>query len=303
VLTRRAFTTSLAAAAVVAVAPSAASAGKKHFPDVIALPNGFQPEGIAIGRQPCAYFGSLANGDIYRVSLDSGRGKVISVGPGTPSVGLKIDHRGRLFVAGGAAGDGRVVDSGTGRVLASYQFAAAPTFINDVALSPHGAFFTDSQRPFLYRVSLDLRGEAVPLPLTGDLVFGEGFNVNGIAGTPDGRALLVVQSNTGLLFRVNPSTGATAAVDLGGEILTNGDGLLVIGRTLYVVQNRLNQVAVFRLDSKGTSGRLVTRLTSPNFDVPTTVAAFGNHLYLPNARFGVTVTPETPYTAVAIRAA
>lgn len=273
-LTRRAFTTSLAAAAVVAATPSAASAGtqntgNKHFPDVIALPNAFQPEGIAIGRQPYAYLGSLANGDIYRISLASGRGKVISAGPGTPSVGMKIDHRGRLFVSGGAAGDGRVVDTGTGRVLASYQFAAAPTFINDVTLSRHGAFFTDSQQPFLYRVPLDLRGEAVPLPLTGDIVYQAGFNVNGISGTPDGRALLVVQSNTATIFRVDPTTA----------------------------------VAVFRLDARGTSGRLVTRLTSPNFDVPTTIAAFGNRLYLPNARFGVTVTPETTYSAVAIRAA
>jgi hypothetical protein len=41
-----------------------------------------------------------------------------------------------------------------------------------------------------------------------------------------------------------------------------------------------------------TIGTLVT-LTSGDFDVPTTVAAFGNSLYLPNARFGV----ENPETA------
>ena len=69
-------------------------------PPSIALPNGFQPEGIAIkGRT--AYFGSLADGDIYAVNLRTGKGKVISQGPGTPSVGLKIDQRDRLFVAGG----------------------------------------------------------------------------------------------------------------------------------------------------------------------------------------------------------
>ena len=43
-------------------------------------------------------------------------------------------------------------------------------------------------------------------------------------------------------------------VDLGGEILTNGDGLLLQGRTLYVVQNRLNLVAEFRLNAAGTAG-------------------------------------------------
>ena len=44
------------------------------------------------------------------------------------------------------------------------------------------------------------------LPLTGDLVFQDGFNVNGIERTPDGTGLLVVQTNTGLLFRVDPVT-------------------------------------------------------------------------------------------------
>jgi hypothetical protein len=48
--------------------------------------------------------------------------------------------------------------------------------------------------------------------------------------TPDGRALLVVQSNTGYRFRVDPHTGVATRVDLGGTLLTNGDGLLVQGR-------------------------------------------------------------------------
>ena len=73
---------------------------KQVFPARIELPNGFRPEGIAI-KGSTAYFGSLADGDIYAASLRTGEGKVISQGPGTPSVGLKIDHRGRLFVAGG----------------------------------------------------------------------------------------------------------------------------------------------------------------------------------------------------------
>ena len=75
-------------------------------------------------------------------------------------------------------------------------------------------------------------------------------------------------------------------VDLGGTPLTNGDGLLLKGRTLYVVQNRLNQVAVVHLNRHGTRGVVVDTLSSPDFDVPTTVAIFGPWLYLPNARFG-----------------
>lgn len=306
-LTRRALITSSAAAALTAATltvPGAASAQgsrQRRFPESFPLPNAFQPEGIAIGRAPFAYFGSLASGNIYRASLVTGRGEIISEGPGTPSVGLKIDDRGRLFVAGGAAGNGRVVDTHSGRILASWTFASAPTFVNDVVLTAKGAFFTDSNQAFLYKVPLSLRGEPVRLPLTGDLVYGAGFNVNGIARTPDGRNLLVVQSNTASLFQVDPDSGVTKAVDLGGYALTNGDGLLTVGRTLYVVQNRSNQVAVFTLDARGLSGRLTGTRTNPNFDVPTTVAAYGDRLYLPNARFGVAVTPDTTYSVNSVK--
>ena len=115
-------------------------------------------------------------------------------------------------------------------------------------LTPDAAWFTDSQNAVLYKLPLGRRGGLpaadgfVRVPLSGDWAQVAGFNANGIARTPDGRALLVVQSTTGCLFRVDPRTGVATRVDLGGEILTNGDGLLVIGRTLYVVQNRLNQV-------------------------------------------------------------
>ncbi|MGH9211192.1 MAG: SMP-30/gluconolactonase/LRE family protein [Acidimicrobiales bacterium] len=290
-----------------AAASTAADAPFRVFPTTIALPDGFQPEGIAIGARPFAYFGSLADGSIYRADLVTGRGRVISPGPGTPSVGLKLDRRGRLFVSGGAAGDARVVSASTGEVLASYQFASAPTFVNDVVVTPDAAWFTDSLNPVLYQLPLGRRGglpapdDVVTVPLTGDLVFQAGFNTNGISSTPDGRGLLVVQSNTGLLFRVDPASGVTTQVDLGGQTLPNGDGLLLQGRTLYVVQNQLNQLAVVRLNRSGTSGHVVERVTDPRFDVPTTVAAFGHRLYLPNARFTTPPTPTTPYDAVAIR--
>jgi sugar lactone lactonase YvrE len=184
--------------------------------------------------------------------------------------------------------------------------AAGPSFVNDVIVAPDAAWFTDSLNPVLYKVPLDRHGglpdqdEVVTVPVTGDLVFQEGFNVNGISRTPDGKGLLLVQSNTGRLFRVDPADGVTTEVDLGGESLPNGDDILLSGRTLYVVQNQLNQVAVVRLDRTGNSGTVVERVTDPRFDVPTTVAAFANRLYLTNARFGTEPTPTTPYTAVAI---
>lgn len=294
------------AASTAADQRATAAKGSAAFPTEFALPNGFLPEGIAIGAGPWAFFGSRADGDIFRVDLVTGVGAVISQGPGTPSVGMKVDHRSRLFVAGGPAGNGRVVDTDTGEILVSYQFTMAPSFVNDVVLTPDAAWFTDSMQPVLYKVplgrggSLADPGDVEVVPLGGDYVHQPGFNLNGIARTPDGDALLVVQSNTGLLFRVDPSTGEATTVDLGGTLLTNGDGLLVVGRTLYAVQNVMNRVAVVELNKAGTEGEVTGFLTDPRFDIPTTVAAFGNRLYLPNARFTTPPMPTTPYNAVGI---
>jgi sugar lactone lactonase YvrE len=107
-----------------------------------------------------------------------------------------------------------------------------------------------------------------------------------------------VQSNTGKLFRADPRSGKTAEINLSGQTLTNGDGLLREGRQLYVVQNRLNKVARYTLSRDGAT--LAAERTDARFDVPTTVAAFGKRLYLPNARFSTPPTPETTYTVVAV---
>ncbi|MFF3437858.1 superoxide dismutase [Streptosporangium sp. NPDC002721] len=287
-------------------APSASSSsfGKRAYPTEFPLPDGFQPEGIAIGPGAAAYFGSRGTGAIYQADLRTGKGRIINPGPGTPSLGLKVDARGRLFVAGGTGGDARVIDTRSGRVLASYRLATGAAFVNDVVLTRDAAYFTDSTNPVLYKLPFGrggaLPGEAVQVPLSGDIAYTTGINANGIAQTPDRRALLVVQSNTGRLFRVDPSTGVATLVDIGAESLVNGDGLLLEGRVLHVVQNRLNTLTSLSLDRRATSGKVVRKLTDGRFDVPTTVASFRDRLYLPNARFTTTPTPTTPYDVVAV---
>jgi sugar lactone lactonase YvrE len=283
------------------------NASSTKFPTKFDLPAGFQPEGIAIARGT-AYFGSRLDGDIYAADLKTGEGEVISQGPGTGSLGMKVDNRGRLFVAGAAGGNGRVIDTRTGEVLASYTFAtAAPTFVNDVILSKDAAWFTDSQKAVFYKVPLGRHGTLPAQSAVQTIAYSGDYehvadmnNANGIALTPDGRALIIVQSATGFLFRVDPRTGATERIDIGDIVMTNGDGLLVIGTTLYVVQNRLNKIAVLSINPSGTTGHLVREITSPDFDVPTTAAAFGSRLYLPNARFTTPPPPTTPYWVTAV---
>ncbi|MDT0187946.1 hypothetical protein Q9S36_47945 [Microbacterium sp. ARD31] len=288
-----------------AAVSDAGTPGTRPFPARIDLPDGFQPEGIAIGDGPTAWLGSLADGDVYEVSLRTGRGKVVSEGPGTPSVGMKVDRRGRLYIAGGPAGTARVVDTDDGEVLADVTLTTGEAFVNDVVLTRRAAWFTDSLQPQLYRLTALRRGAtptATTLPLTGEWQQQEdAFNANGIATAPGGRGLLVVNSSLGLLYRVDPASGVATEVDLGGTSLTMGDGMLRDGRILYVVRNRANEVVVLRLSRDGLSGRLVRTITTADldpstaFDVPTTLARFGSSLYLPNARFGTTPTPTTDY--------
>jgi streptogramin lyase len=268
----------------------------QHFPAEFALPNGWQPEGIAISGTT-AYLGSRVDGSIYAADLRTGRGKVLAKGPGTSSLGMKVDDKRRLWVAGGAGGDARVYDTRTGALLAKFQFATTDTFVNDVVLTDTSAWFTDSRKAVLYQVPLNLKPHRT-LQLTGDLVVTPGAtNLNGIVTGPDG-GLIAVQSNTGLLFRIDPRTGKSISINLSGQTVAYGDGLLREGRQLYVVQNRLNKVVRYTLNRDGAT--LAAERTDARFDVPSTVAAFGKRLYLPNARFTTPPTPETTYNVVAV---
>jgi sugar lactone lactonase YvrE len=281
--------------------PGTAASRGNPFPARIDLPDGFSPEGIDIVGITF-YVGSIPTGAIYRGDLRSGEGRVIVPGGGgRMAIGVDVDQRGRIFVAGGPTGKAFVYDAATGAELASYQLTATspPTFVNDVTVTRHAAYFTDSLKAFLYRVPISRNGtpgeNSEALPLRGDITYREGLNVNGIDATPNGKILILVQSNTGQLFRVDAATGIADTIDLGGGTVPAGDGILLHGKTLYVVQNRENRIAVVALAPNLESGSLVGTITSPSFDVPTTIAKHGNRLYAVNARFSTPPTATTDY--------
>jgi sugar lactone lactonase YvrE len=128
-----------------------------------------------------------------------------------------------------------------------------------------------------------------------DIPVHAGNNLNGIVASRDGSTLIAVQTNAGKLWRINASTGRATEIRLGGASVANGDGLLLVGRRLYVVRNRDNRIAVVDLAADLSSGRLKRTIRSSRFDVPTTIANIGNRLYAVNARFGTTATPRTKY--------
>jgi hypothetical protein len=58
---------------------------------------------------------------------------------------------------------------------------------------------------------------------------------------------------------------------------------------------------VLRLDRTGLRGEQIRSITSDDFDVPTTLARFGKHLYLPNARFGTSSPTTADYWITRVR--
>jgi sugar lactone lactonase YvrE len=297
---------------LVALVP--ATAGAATFPDTIRLPDGWQPEGIAAGRGTSLYVGSIPTGAIWKGDARTGQGDVLV--PGRPgernAIGIKVDRRNRLFVAGGPTGKAFVYDAATGADLASYQLAPADTavtFINDVVVTHRAAFFTDSRNQQLYVLPLGRHGalpdqdEVRVLPLTGELDYTEittDVDLNGIVAARGGQTLLSVQSNSGKLFKINPRSGEAREVDLGETLLLNGDGLLLAGRLLFVVQNRLNQIAVVKLSGSLDEGRLVATIRDNDFDVPTTIAFQAGRLWAVNARFGTTDPQPARYDIVRV---
>ena len=195
----------LTSGTVVSVA-TAAPASATVLPKTISLPNGYQPEGIAISGVNF-YVGSLVDGRILRGNVLTGRlSPFVPGAPGESTAGLEVSGH-LLFAAGAASGELKVYDLRSGRKLAERRVApAGASFINDVAVTKDGAFYTDSLAAQLYELPFGHGGRfgrVRTLPTPG-ITIGPGFNANGIETTPDGRNLLVIQSNTGILFRVSP---------------------------------------------------------------------------------------------------
>ena len=158
---------------------------------------------------------------------------------------MKVDDRGWLWLAGRDTGSAFVYDTATGELVRALTTPPAEkTLINDLTFTTDAAFLTASFRPVVWRVArsadsvggmrpwLDLTG--TPVPTDSD------FNLNGISASDDGRYLLTVHFDTGRLFRIDVATKEVDEVDLGGDLLKTGDGILLDGTTLLVVNSQLD---------------------------------------------------------------
>ncbi|MFL6165337.1 MAG: hypothetical protein ACJ710_03570 [Ornithinibacter sp.] len=311
-LTRRGAITLAAAATTAALAAPASADGRRHdshsrrgLPDTVALPVGLRPEGITSGPGTTFYVGSVADGRIVTGDLRRvGTRVLLPAATGRSLRGLFWDRRtGLVWAVGSLGAESHVwaVDGRTGAVVADVLVPDGG-FLNDLVVSKRSVWFTDSSVDRIGRIALDRRGR----PAGSDPTFHEltgawpatapdTFGANGIRRLADG-SLVINNSTAGGLWQVDPHTGATREIAVtGGPRPSSGDGLVLVGNTLYDVRGSGgNDVSVFRLRRRHDRWVAMAQgtLSDPTLDVPSTATFAAGSLWAVNARFGIQ-TPDT----------
>ncbi|OZE26899.1 superoxide dismutase [Rhodococcus sp. 05-2254-5] len=290
--------------APVSSAPSSVSASSgPSNAGVYNLPGtGVFPEGIT-AADDTFYVTSTSDGAVFRGTVGSPDVSVFLPGGAdgrTGAAGLDVldddDRPDYLVIAGGATGKVWVYDANSGDLVATFTngLGTDATFLNDVAIADNGdTFVTDSRSPALYRIPFDqIVAGTQDAPMEtfvnfdgSPFVYGEGFNANGIVENDDESALIVVQSSTGNLYRIDKTSKEVTQVDLGGATLMNGDGMEMDDDTLYVVRNRDGLISKVDLNDDGRRGSVTGEITDPSFAYPTTVAAVDDRLLVVNSQF------------------
>lgn len=278
------------------------------WPGLIPIAVGMEPEGIEMGNDTDFFVGANSwtgnlthAGTIYRGDLVTGEGQIVVPPTGKPVSGLSYDARtDYLYAATGYAPGGfagpfleqgvKVYTATSGRLLGEIIFGDG-IVANDVLVTENAVYCTDSISTTLYKIALQDNGRvfsSVPekIEMTGfEMV--DGFNANGLVGDFDGKQLVIINITSGVLYLVDTETGAASPVSVQGEeqLFPDGDGLYMDGRTLYIMQNFSQKIAVVELSEDLTQGTFVKNLISDDFSIPTTVTGYGDCVYAINTRY------------------
>jgi sugar lactone lactonase YvrE len=257
------------------------------------------PEGIAAGRGDTFFVGATGDGTIYRGTVDNPAvTEFITGAAGESAVGMKVAG-GRLFVAGGSTGKIAIYDLGTRQQVGSFDTGAGG-FLNDLVVTRGGdVFVTDSFRPVIWHVTAAQvsAGSGTPeqIAVGPEIAYTTGFNLNGIVARDGGRRLIVVQTNTGKLFRIDLGAGGASRriQQIDAPALPGGDGMLLDRGRLVVVQGDPAALRFLKLGDDAARARLVDTRTDATLRGPSTVARVHKLLLVVNADFATSTTPFT----------
>lgn len=297
------------------------------------------PEGVAHDpRGGAFYVGSATDGTIFTGNTDADAGESVEVfSPAgadgrAAALGMKVDDQGRLFVAGGETGQVWVYDTASRTLLGQFDNRLGPnTFLNDLVVTASGdVYITDSFNPIIFRIAADAvpsgSAGATPVaspiaspaasPVAGNVAdleyfldysgsvvpFGDGFNLNGIVADEAGGVLVAVHTATGGLFRFDLAAQEVTEVDLGGGAVESGDGMALLGTTLYVVRNSAGLIVPVEMAADLTSGTIGEGFTDAAFAYPTTIAPYDGCTLVTNSQFDQRDggQPVLPFTVVAV---
>ncbi|MEO9862345.1 MAG: hypothetical protein ABJM61_05325 [Yoonia sp.] len=276
-------------------------------PVILALPDGFAPDGITIASDGTIYVASFFDGKIVRGSVGGSEiSDVLVEGVADrPGWGMDIDDtEGRLFVAGGFSGTARIYDAETGALDAEIELTDVG-IVNDVIVTSHAAYFTNSSAPEVYEVPIDangaVSGDVRTITLTGDFQFDAEFfaNGNGIVEARDG-VLIVNHSYLGKIYAIDTATGIAKDISLGQDIVSS-DGIAIDGLTLFGTEPLENQVAEIELSGTLDDARVVRRFTADILDFPSLVALDDAYVYVVNAKLTTERSDNVTYHIVGFR--
>ena len=296
---------------------SMGAAAQQNWPEAIAMPTGFEGEGIELGKGHEFFVGANSfsslfagfpvsglAGAIYKGNLRTGVGGFLVFPTGKSASGLSYDSRTDYLYAATGFGDlvngnteqgVTVYDASSGEVITEITFGDYIA-INDCLVTRAAVYCTDSFNPDLYKVVLEKGGrlpstpefEVIRMPGFGMV---EGFNANGLVGDFDGKQLVIVNITSGVLYRVDTASGDASPIVIEGaeKLFPDGDGLYLDGRTLYIMQNFSDKIAVVQLSGDLSGGEFIKNIPGegePNpLNIATTIIGFGNSLYAINTNF------------------
>jgi hypothetical protein len=292
-LTRSLAVLPLAGALALPLVTPASAAPPDRFPTTVPLPTGSLPEGVADAPGDAVFAGARSDGSIYRADLSDGTGRVVVPGrDGYAAVGMQYDPSSDLlWVAGGGPRAGRGLGTVTAYDGTSYERVyerVVPNagFLNDLVVTEDAVYVTDSFDASLVVVPLTAgrpAGAPTELPLRGEYVQPQGFGANGIRELTEDELVLV---SGGVLYGVEKATGEADVLEVRGRQLSGGDGLVLDGSRLYVVNGYGgDEAAVLDLAADRESAQAKGLVTDKTLDRPTTGVLTEGALYLVNGRF------------------